>query len=163
MYLWLLLPLLLLRLRLGLRLRGLRGLLLRLLGLRLFFLRFGRLYGFFGRCGSGFTLDARALLLFPFLVLFLLRLLACGVVLDLGRRFCRGCCRFRRAGFRSFIPETTKIIIAQRVASVQDADLILIMDNGRIADRGTHDELLSRCEIYREIYFQQNKGGEEHA
>ena len=68
-----------------------------------------------------------------------------------------------RAGFRSFIPETTKIIIAQRVASVQDADLILIMDNGRIADRGTHDELLSRCEIYREIYFQQNKGGEEHA
>ena len=68
-----------------------------------------------------------------------------------------------RAGFRSFIPETTKIIIAQRVASVQDADIILIMDNGRIADSGTHAELLSRSAIYREIYTQQNKGGEEHA
>ena len=68
-----------------------------------------------------------------------------------------------RAGFRSYIPETTKIIIAQRVASVMDADMILILDNGRIADRGTHEELLSRSEIYREIYTQQNKGGEEHA
>ena len=68
-----------------------------------------------------------------------------------------------RAGFKAYIPETTKIIIAQRVASVQDADLILIMDNGRIADRGTHDELLSRSPIYREIYFQQTNGGEESA
>ena len=68
-----------------------------------------------------------------------------------------------RAGFRSYIPETTKIIIAQRVASVMDADLILILDNGRIADRGTHEELLARSEIYREIYTQQTKGGEEHA
>ena len=68
-----------------------------------------------------------------------------------------------RAGFKSYIPETTKIIIAQRVASVQDADMILILDNGRIADRGTHEELLARSEIYREIYTQQTKGGEEHA
>ena len=68
-----------------------------------------------------------------------------------------------RAGFKTYIPETTKIIIAQRVASVQDADMILIMDNGRIVDRGTHDELLARCAIYREIYFQQTNGGEESA
>ena len=66
-----------------------------------------------------------------------------------------------RAGFRSYIPETTKIIIAQRVASVQDADLILVMDNGRIAASGTHEQLLAENEIYREIYQQQNKGGEE--
>ena len=68
-----------------------------------------------------------------------------------------------RAGFKSYIPETTKIIIAQRVASVMDADMILILDNGRIADRGTHEELLARSEIYREIYTQQTKGGEENA
>jgi ATP-binding cassette subfamily B protein len=68
-----------------------------------------------------------------------------------------------RAGFRTYIPETTKIIIAQRVASVQDADMILIMDNGRIADRGTHEELLARSEIYREIYMQQTNGGEDRA
>ncbi len=68
-----------------------------------------------------------------------------------------------RAGFRTYIPETTKIIIAQRGASVMDADMILIMDNGRIVDRGTHEELLARCDIYREIYEQQTNGGEEHA
>ncbi|MBR0354349.1 MAG: ABC transporter ATP-binding protein [Oscillospiraceae bacterium] len=68
-----------------------------------------------------------------------------------------------RAGFRSYIPETTKIIIAQRVASVQDADLILVMDGGRIAEQGTHDELMKSSRIYREIYEQQTKGGEEHA
>ncbi len=62
-----------------------------------------------------------------------------------------------RKGFREYIPETTKIIIAQRVASVEDADLILVMDNGRIVDKGTHAGLLDRCEIYREIYFQQTK------
>ena len=65
-----------------------------------------------------------------------------------------------RAGFRSYIPETTKIIIAQRVASVQDADMILVMDNGRIVASGTHEELMEKSEIYREIYLQQNKGGE---
>ena len=68
-----------------------------------------------------------------------------------------------RAGFKTYIPETTKIIIAQRVASVMDADMILIMDNGKIVDRGTHDELLKRSEIYREIYEQQTNGGEENA
>ena len=68
-----------------------------------------------------------------------------------------------RQSFREYIPSTTKIIIAQRVASVQDADLILVMDNGRIADRGTHEELLRSSQIYREIYEQQTKGGEEDA
>ena len=68
-----------------------------------------------------------------------------------------------RAGFRTYIPETTKIIIAQRVASVMDADMILIMDNGKIVDRGTHDELIKRSEIYREIYEQQTNGGEDNA
>ena len=66
-----------------------------------------------------------------------------------------------RAGFRSFIPETTKIIIAQRIASVQDADLILVMDGGRISAMGTHEELLERSSIYREVYEQQVRGGEE--
>ena len=67
-----------------------------------------------------------------------------------------------REGFRSYIPETTKIIIAQRVASVEDADLILVMDGGKIADMGTHEELMQKSEIYREIYEQQNRGGEIH-
>ena len=66
-----------------------------------------------------------------------------------------------RAGFRSFIPETTKLIIAQRVSSVQDADMIIVLDNGRVADAGTHAELLERCEIYREVYESQTKGGGE--
>ncbi len=65
-----------------------------------------------------------------------------------------------RAGFREFIPETTKIIIAQRVSSVQDADLILVMENGTIAAAGTHDELLKASDIYREVYEQQTNGGE---
>ena len=67
-----------------------------------------------------------------------------------------------RAGFRTYIPETTKIIIAQRIASVQDADLIIVMENGSISDMGDHDTLMKRSEIYREIYHQQNKGGEEN-
>ena len=66
-----------------------------------------------------------------------------------------------REGFRTYIPETTKIIIAQRVASVQDADLILVMDNGHIADMGTHDQLLASSEIYREVYESQTNGGEQ--
>ena len=65
-----------------------------------------------------------------------------------------------RAGFRSYIPETTKIIIAQRVASVEDADLILVMDKGRIAEMGTHEELMKSGQIYREVYEQQTKGGD---
>ena len=64
-----------------------------------------------------------------------------------------------RAGFKAYIPETTKIIIAQRVASVQDADMIIVMDNGRIAATGTHDELLRSSEIYREVCQQQANGG----
>ncbi len=68
---------------------------------------------------------------------------------------------FIRAGFKSYIPETTKIIIAQRVSSVQDADLILVMENGTIAAMGKHDDLLASCDIYKEIYTQQTKGGED--
>ncbi len=64
-----------------------------------------------------------------------------------------------RAGFRSYIPDTTKLIIAQRVSSVQDADMIIVLDNGRVADTGTHEELLERCTIYREVYESQTKGG----
>ena len=66
-----------------------------------------------------------------------------------------------RQGFRQFIPETTKIIIAQRVASVQDADRIIVMDGGRISAIGTHDELMKTSEIYREVYTSQNKAGDE--
>ena len=66
-----------------------------------------------------------------------------------------------RQGFREFIPETTKIIIAQRVASVQDADRIIVMDGGRINAIGTHEELLKTCEIYREVYTSQNKVGDQ--
>ena len=65
-----------------------------------------------------------------------------------------------RNGFRSFIPETTKIIIAQRISSVQDADMIIVMDNGRISAAGTHDELMKTSEIYREVYEQQTNGGD---
>ena len=66
-----------------------------------------------------------------------------------------------RQGFREFIPETTKIIIAQRVASVQDADRIVEMDGGRISAIGTHDELMKTSEIYREVDTTQNKAGDE--
>ena len=64
-----------------------------------------------------------------------------------------------RAGFRSYIPDTTKIIIAQRVSSVQDADMIVVLDNGAVADCGTHAELLERCAIYQEVFASQTKGG----
>ena len=66
-----------------------------------------------------------------------------------------------RQGFREFIPETTKIIIAQRVASVQDADRIIVMDGGSISAVGTHEELLKTSEIYREVYTSQNKAGDK--
>ncbi len=68
-----------------------------------------------------------------------------------------------RKGFRAYIPDTTKIIIAQRIASVQDADMILVMDNGRIAAQGTHEELLKSSDIYREVYEQQTNGGDGDA
>ena len=68
---------------------------------------------------------------------------------------------FIRKGFKEFIPETTKIIIAQRVSSVQDSDLIIVMDNGHIDSMGTHNELLNNSEIYREVYEQQIGGGDD--
>ena len=67
-----------------------------------------------------------------------------------------------RAGFKQYIPETTKIIIAQRIASVEDADVIIVMDNGKISALGTHNELLKSSEIYKEVYDQQTKGGAEN-
>ena len=66
-----------------------------------------------------------------------------------------------RQAFREEIPGTTKLIIAQRVASVQDADMIVLMENGMILDAGCHDELVVRSGIYREIYESQKKGGDE--
>lgn len=67
-----------------------------------------------------------------------------------------------RQGFRSFIPSTTKIIIAQRISSVEDADMIIVMDGGKIVDIGTHDELLKTSDIYKEVYQQQTKGGDSN-
>ncbi len=66
-----------------------------------------------------------------------------------------------RQAFRDEIPGTTKLIIAQRVASVQDADIIVLMENGMISDAGNHDALLARSEIYKEIFLSQQKGGDE--
>ena len=63
----------------------------------------------------------------------------------------------------TYIPDTTKIIIAQRISSVQNADRIVVLDDGRIDAVGCHDELLRTCEIYREVYESQQKGGEDDA
>ena len=66
--------------------------------------------------------------------------------------------RIRKA-FREYMPDTTKLIIAQRVSSVMDADRIIIMEEGRVDGFGTHEELLKTNEIYREIYETQTSGG----
>ena len=65
---------------------------------------------------------------------------------------------FIRAGFKKYIPETTKLIIAQRISSVEDADLIIVMNGGKIENIGNHKELLEKSEIYREVYEQQTMG-----
>ncbi len=66
-----------------------------------------------------------------------------------------------RKAFREEIPGTTKLIIAQRVASVQEADIIIILDNGMVVDVGNHEQLLARSSIYQEVYHSQQKGGQE--
>ena len=67
-----------------------------------------------------------------------------------------------RKSFKEYIPQTTKIIIAQRIASVQDADQIIIMDGGTITAYGTHQQLLEQNQIYQELYYSQNKGGDDN-
>ena len=67
-----------------------------------------------------------------------------------------------RQAFREEIPDTTKIIIAQRISSVEDADMIIVMDNGEINGIGTSEELLKTNEIYREVYESQVKGGADN-
>lgn len=65
-----------------------------------------------------------------------------------------------KKGFREYLPETTKIIIAQRINSISDADRIFVMDEGKIVDIGTHEELLKTSEIYSEVYESQTQGGD---
>ena len=65
--------------------------------------------------------------------------------------------------FAQYLPNTTKIVIAQRISSIQNADQILVMEDGRIAAKGTHSELLETCPIYRETYLSQQKGEDDHA
>lgn len=64
-----------------------------------------------------------------------------------------------RQAFREDLPDTTKIIIAQRVSSVQDADQIIVLHEGTVYAVGAHDELIETCDIYKEVYESQNKGG----
>ena len=66
-----------------------------------------------------------------------------------------------RHGLETYVPETTKIIIAQRISSVMHADMILVIDGGRITDVGTHGELMNSSEIYREVYVSQTEGSKE--
>lgn len=67
-----------------------------------------------------------------------------------------------RQGFKEFIPDTTKIIIAQRITSVMDADQIIVMEDGRIDAMGNHEQLMEGCSIYKEVYESQNRGGVLH-
>ena len=67
-----------------------------------------------------------------------------------------------RKAFREELPETTKIIIAQRIASVRDADQIIVMEAGRVSAVGTHDTLMETSTIYREVYESQQKGGSDN-
>lgn len=64
---------------------------------------------------------------------------------------------------KEYLPETTKIIIAQRISSVQNADKIIVLDDGKVGAVGTHDELLKTCDIYREVFASQQKGASENA
>ncbi len=66
-----------------------------------------------------------------------------------------------RKAFREEIPDTTKIIIAQRISSVQDADKIIVLDDGKIDGFGSHEELLRSNAIYKEVFESQQKGGSE--
>lgn len=66
-----------------------------------------------------------------------------------------------RDAFKRFIPETTKIIIAQRISSIQDADKIIVLDGGEVTAFGSHDELMQSSDIYKEVYYSQVKGGQE--
>ena len=67
-----------------------------------------------------------------------------------------------REALMNDLPGCTKLIIAQRISSVRDADMIIVMDNGRISDIGNHNELLQKSEIYRDVYESQTKGGKEN-
>jgi ATP-binding cassette subfamily B protein len=67
-----------------------------------------------------------------------------------------------RAALKKHAPQTTKIIIAQRIASVQDADKIIVLDDGVISGIGTHEQLLADNEIYKEVYYSQVKGGDDN-
>ena len=66
-----------------------------------------------------------------------------------------------RQAFREYLPETTKLIIAQRIASVQDADRILMLENGQVLAFGTHEELLATNAVYQEIYENQTRGSDD--
>ena len=67
-----------------------------------------------------------------------------------------------REGLRTTLPHSTKIIIAQRIISVMDADLILVLDDGAIVGQGKHEELMETCAIYREVYESQQEGVEDN-